>query len=552
MAGHDVNIQDVRVDPYGPGQDIVDRALAGLPNHPSLRPLLQGAEYQVLSFRLVGPERKTSALPPPPDQVLATVVDYTNHRTLVVEGRLEDLDPDIYGDVQVIQVSDQPLPSKEEVEAAVEIVRQDREIAEQVEQDRAVLYQPMPPLIAAELPDGSMKRIVAVGVLSEQGERHRFFGVDLGTGNILREPSGMAEHDGERCEPPPAVDACASTGTIGQVRVQVLQEGRILWSFLATRPAASTGTTGSGIELANVTYRGKQVLFRAHVPILNVEYFEDGIANGCGPTFRDWQNSEACFEANGTDVIPGIRLCSTPAQTILDTGSDGGDFRGVAIYVQGQEVVLVSEMQAGWYRYISEWRFHTDGTIRPRFGFAATDNPCTCRAHHHHVYWRFDLDIRTSGGNLVEEFNDPPLGGTSSWHSKTFETRRVRDLGSGRHWRISNVRTSDSYLLVPGPNDGSASAYGVGDVWILRYKTPPPSQQGPEIDDGVGFTTDPALSRANLDAFRTPGEYLANVDPLTGQPRGADVVIWYAAHFLHDQAHPGGDRLGPDLRPSQW
>jgi len=38
------------------------------------------------------------------------------------------------------------------------------------------------------------------------------------------------------------------------------------------------------------------------------------------------------------------------------------------VYVQGQEVVLVSEMEAGWYRYVSQWRLHTDGTIRPRFG----------------------------------------------------------------------------------------------------------------------------------------------------------------------------------------
>jgi len=29
--------------------------------------------------------------------------------------------------------------------------------------------------------------------------------------------------------------------------------------------------------------------------------------------------------------------------------------------------VLVSEMSAGWYRYVSEWRFHADGTIQPRF-----------------------------------------------------------------------------------------------------------------------------------------------------------------------------------------
>src|SRR5215213_6876384 len=65
-----------------------------------------------------------------------------------------------------------------------------------------------------------------------------------------------------------------------------------------------------------------------------------------------------------------------PAQTILESGTDSGNFRGVAIYRQGRETVLVSELKAGWYRYVSRWRFHDDGTIRPRFGFSAVRNSC--------------------------------------------------------------------------------------------------------------------------------------------------------------------------------
>ena len=50
-------------------------------------------------------------------------------------------------------------------------------------------------------------------------------------------------------------------------------------------------------------YRGKRVLRRAHVPILNVKYDRDR----CGP-FRDWQYEEGKIEAQGTDVAPGFRL----------------------------------------------------------------------------------------------------------------------------------------------------------------------------------------------------------------------------------------------------
>jgi Cu2+-containing amine oxidase len=98
-----------------------------------------------------------------------------------------------------------------------------------------------------------------------------------------------------------------------------------------------------------------------------------------------------------------------PAQTILESGTDSGNFRGVAIYRQGRETVLVSELQAGWYRYISRWRFHDDGTIRPRFGFSAVQNACVCNVHHH-VYWRLDFDIGAAENNEVREFNSPPNG----------------------------------------------------------------------------------------------------------------------------------------------
>ena len=155
----------------------------------------------------------------------------------------------------------------------------------------------------------------------------------------------------------------------GSVWVTVTQGGSTVWKFLVVRPAASSGTNGSGIELRYVDYRGKRLLYRAHVPILNVQY-----DRACGP-YRDWQNQEGMLQAVGTDVAPGFRLCTAPATTILDTGSDTGNYLGVAIYLQGQEVVLVSEMQAGWYRYISMWRLHTDGTIRPRFGFSAVRVP---------------------------------------------------------------------------------------------------------------------------------------------------------------------------------
>ena len=305
---------------------------------------------------------------------------------------------------------------------------------------------------------------------------------------------------------------------------------------MLVRPAASSGTNGSGIELRYVDYLGKRLLYRAHVPILNVQYDH----NACGP-YRDWQNEEGMLQATGTDVVPGFRLCTAPATTILDTGSDTGNYLGVAIYVQGQEVVLVSEMQAGWYRYISMWRLHTDGTIRPRFGFSAVSSSCVCNVHHHHAYWRFDFDLRTPGNNLVREFNDPPLVSNKKWHDKNYEVQRPRDPARKRKWRVLNKATGEAYDIVPGADDGVATAspdwpFPRGDLWILRY-------HGSEIDDGVVATGPPY--EAGLDAWLT-GEAI----------NGADVVVWYGAHFTHDISHeqPGhfGHIVGPDLRRVKW
>jgi Cu2+-containing amine oxidase len=290
------------------------------------------------------------------------------------------------------------------------------------------------------------------------------------------------------------------------------------------------------VELRFVDYRGKRVLYRGHVPILNVKYDN----NACGP-YLDWQFQEGMLEATGTDVAPGFRLCPTPARTMLDTGNDSGNFLGVGIYVQGQEVVLVSEMEAGWYRYISEWRLATDGTIRPRFGFGAVTSSCVCTRHYHYPYWRMDFDIRTAGRNVIREFNDPPLYGSSKWHVKRYEIQRPRNPAHKRRWRVQNVDSGEAYDVVPGGDDGVATAspdwpFPQGDVWFTRYRAP-------EIDTGVVATGPPF--EANIGNF-VSGEVIEN----------EDVVVWYAGHATHDVAaeEPGhfGHVVGPELRPVNW
>jgi hypothetical protein len=299
-----------------------------------------------------------------------------------------------------------------------------------------------------------------------------------------------------------------------------------VWNLVVVRPRDSAPAgNGSGVELRQVRYRGRLVLRRAHVPILNVEYDD-------GTTYRDWQNAETRFRAVGTDPVGwGWRICDRPPQTILESGTDAGAFQGVAFHYAEGELRIVSELEAGWYRYASDWRLALDGTIRPRFGFAAVKNPMTCKRHNHHAYWRFDFDIGGSASDVIEQ-GTADSGADTGWTPITRETSRRRGTHPP-HWRVRDASSGYAYRIVPGEHDGTADAFGVSDTWFLRNH-PDELTDDPRMDD-----------RAHLNAFLN-GEDIA----------ATDVVVWYAGHFLHDQHHDPqphqGHIVGPDLVPLHW
>lgn len=532
----------VKVLPAGPDRATVDKVARRVLNHPSVQKHLKRGRHRLLSLELVEPEEKGKrARQAEPNRHRATIYDYAENRSIVVEGRLDSRRLDVR------ESGHQPRPTREEFDAAVRLLSKDPELGAALRAQRLRPYRPMPPLIEADDQSGRPERTLAVGLLpAGRDARHEIVGVNLVRRTVVRfdrrAPETALAADSICGIPFTPQQTTGGAHVPGQALVTVSQGSTVLWKFRVLRPAATRGpglsTNGTGIELRYLDYRGKRVLYRAHTPILNVKYD----LGGCG-AYRDWQDEEGMIQATGTNVAPGFRLCPTPAKTILDTGSDQGNFLGVAIYVQGQEVVLVSEMEAGWYRYVNEWRLHADGTINPRFGFTAVQNSCVCHVHHHHVYWRFDFDIRTPGNNVVTEFNDPclPAHCPSKWHENLFEVMRPRNPSRKRKWRVENSATKEAYELIPGPHDGVATAspdwpFPRGDVWLLRYH---PN----EIDDGVVATGPPYA--ANLAAF------------LEGEPlKNQDVVVWYGAHFTHDVAGdpPGthGHIVGPTLKPVNW
>jgi len=531
----------ITVAPWGPTQETIDAVKSSVAARPALQKFLRGTRNRLLHFGLIESDSKNLSKNPP-NRFLATFYDYTNNRTVTAEGSVDK--PDL---LKIAASSDQPIASEEEFAEAVKLLERDQIISLGIRANQLSPYAPMPPVKYPSRPGDRVERTVYVGLepRGAKGFTNEVVGVNLIRGTVIHYAGGAPETsratpDGV-CGIPSAGQSTTSNGTAGQFQFTISDGPTVLWQFLAVRPSASSGNSSerSGIELRDVKYRGKSVLKRINAPILNVDYDH----NVCGP-FRDWQYSEGMFQATGTDVAPGFRDCTTNvATTALESGNDTGNFRGVAFYQQYGEVVLVSEMNAGWYRYICEYRFAPDGTIRPRYGYGATANSCVCEIHTHHVYWRFDFDI----GSVENEISPVSLRGVALGKPYATETALYR-AGSPRNWLITSP-TGDSYLLVPNENDGSAAAgsYGRGDVWILKYKE---SGGVPtELDDPNTNT------QANIDAW-------ANGESLVKQ----DIVVWYGAHYVHDDGgnHPerskpqdfnilSGDHVqGPDLYPYRW
>jgi len=530
----------INIERSGPGPEVIDEVSQALAEHASVQEQLSETRNRLLSVELLDPVGADKADGLQPDRYRATTYDYTNNRVILTTGSLND----IQGSMEVSESGHQPLPTSEEFKEAVEILQEDPDLGPKIREQRVEPQPAMPPLLTEPPPpDGRIERTLAVLLLSRSDEApNEVVGVNMIDRTVVRFPESapseaLASHHACGLPPRPPTQPPTPRGLPGEYLVNITQGGTTLWSFRVFRPSYSLGTNGSGVTLREVDYRGKRVLYRAHAPILNVRY--DG--NVCGP-FRDWLFEESWIEAHGTDVAQGIRWCTSPPRTILESGTDSGNFRGVAIYrdEQKQEVVVVSELEAGWYRYISEWHLHDDGTIRPRFGFSAVENSCVCQVHHHNVYWRLDFDILTEGNNVVWEYNSPPLpNNTSNWHINRWEVMRPRNPATSRSWWIENSTTSDAYLLIPGPDDGVADPFSRGDVWILRH-------YDWEIDDGISA----APSQAGQSQPNAPADIGRFID---GESTfNQDIVIWYAAHFTHDVHEENGHIVGPTLQAVQW
>jgi hypothetical protein len=307
-----------------------------------------------------------------------------------------------------------------------------------------------------------------------------------------------------------------------------------VWDFCFRRPSLSSGSNGAGLELSDVKYNGTLVIFQAHIPILNVKYVTNPV--GCGSVnycYRDWFYSEINFSCAPT-TVPGVCTgTTTPATTVCDhPGFDAGSFGGVAVESLSDRLKLTAQTQAGWYRYIPIWEFFADGTIQAKFVATSIDHTCVAYTHHHHSYYRLDLDVNGKAGNYVDQV----LSGGGLQRVTT--ERNFVDVSPARSkWRVGSP--GSPYVVEIERNAGDDAAgdplpilndFPVADGWVLAYASN-------QVSDYSNLNVCPA----NIDSF----DNNASVD-------GADVVMWVRAAALH-QGEPGGEAadcsmVGPTIR----
>jgi len=531
---------EIKVKTWGPTQTEVDRAKNRVEQSAAVQNALKGAKYRLVLFDYIESQSEKSQPSAQPTRFRVVFYDYTNDRTFVAEGDFAGFEK-----ITVRRENFEPGVAAEEFRDAIEVIKKDVKLGALFKEGKLKIFDAMP-----AISNLNGERLVNVGVRFVSEDENLVVGVSFKNEKVIRyegnaPPTSLAAP--ETCGIPSAGQSYTPNGLSGQYQLSVTQNGTALWEMLVIRPSSSSGNPNerSGIEVRDVKYKGKSVLKRGHVPVLNVQYAGDV----CGP-YRDWQYNEGMFDApeeGAENPAPGIRILAPGkiARTAIETGNDLGNFLGVAVYRQdvgfGMETVLVSEMNAGWYRYIMEWRFAPDGTIRPRYGFGSTNNSCVCTAHNHHAYWRFDFDIVKPANNIFQIER-----GRKFMQPVTTEVTRTKNYATNRGFLIQNSGGDEAYMLMPNLGDHVTDAFGGGDFWFLQYK-------------GTGAVPDELDDpNANIAANFSPwvnGESLIN----------KDIVVWYAAHYIHEagddhlvnpdnaiEVLSGSHTVGPNLRPVRW
>jgi primary-amine oxidase len=341
-----------------------------------------------------------------------------------------------------------------------------------------------------------------------------------------------------------------------------------------------------GLVINGADYRDKggvsrRVLDRGSIAEVHVPYHPGS------PRFLDVTLSTAGLGANALNLAgsecDGVLVDPKVCRELHDRGYA---WKFVSLFQKGQEVTYWISSQLGQYNYITKWTFRDDGSFHPEVGltgrlqifgngpafapFGSRVNPEAASPprfginHMHNIYWRLDLDIAGLPDDAVNRITQvqhtgpSPQPGVNCSIAGTCQinqhvrlaTEVVERLEPFKTWHQIDRGTLNAdgrpigYELIPEGNQlwtgPSSEPWAAGELYVTGYNDCElfaVNNNDPGLNPGCGSAAPDVRAMVNAQAID-----------------GADVVLWYNAHYQHvvrdeDQLNMPMDHMGLELQP---
>jgi primary-amine oxidase len=274
-----------------------------------------------------------------------------------------------------------------------------------------------------------------------------------------------------------------------------------------------------GLVLEDIAYRPKKepaaikVLSSAALAQVNVPYdsgeteYNDLSDIGFGNTAIDIGPEECPGGTVSSVYIPDARrnvkaLCVMTRSRGFAYRSDIEGERGDSVKKyskQGDDLVVFSISQLGWYEYVTQWNFSDDGTITAKEGATGDLSPGDYSGkgtgwpigkgnhdysanHYHSVFWRLSFALDGSREAKVEQYDTKRTGRGPGSAILTTTRRSITKESAGtsalrRWWRVVSTagKNADgharSWQLVQEASDHyEPHRYTSKDVYFTQYR----------------------------------------------------------------------------------
>lgn len=244
--------------------------------------------------------------------------------------------------------------------------------------------------------------------------------------------------------------------------------------------------------------------------------------------------------------VPVVCTRTEPHELVYENGAQKS-------VLEGNDLVVYSISEIGWYDYIVEYRFSDDGTITPQAGATGSLSPYQftdqgsgwptgvgssrfSEDHSHNIFWRLDFDVNGQTANSVEQYDFTGDGTGARTTRKTAVTKEAAlDYAPMRFWRVVNPKALNT--------DGHAMSWQVDSPMSDSYRGPSPEEDFTHHDLYVTQYNACEVLAAN----QTTAGCATSVDRYVSGQKLTDPVMWVSVDFHHVPRDEDQDPM-----PTHW